>query len=119
MIGEEDLSERSARLLLLLLPERAGEGRSIDGAILDEELAELLGARPPGVDDAALVEPDPRFDLAGNQAERPGATAEMDELQGVRDRNVFEVAGEAHRPQPRLTSWIRLSRVFSLRSVAE
>src|SRR5437762_695168 len=82
MLGDEDLAERPPRLLLLLLPQGAGQRGPVDGAVIDEEFAELLGARPPGVDDSALVEPDSRVDLAGDEGEGTGAAAEMDELQG-------------------------------------
>src|SRR5437868_293467 len=93
VVGDEDLPERSPRLLVLLLPQRAGEGRSVDGAVVHEELAELLGSGSPGVDDATLVETDSSVELAGDEGERPGAAAEMDELQGVRYRIVVAIAG--------------------------
>ena len=75
----------------------ADERSLIDHALVDQQLAQPLGPRAPGIDDAALVEADLRAGLAQGQRERAGPATEMDELQRVRDRDVLEVAGEAHR----------------------
>src|SRR5216684_2845256 len=120
--GDQDLPQRAPRRLALLLPQGLVERVLGDAPVVHQQVAEPLGIRPPGVDDPPLVEPDLRAHLAAGQGERAGASAQMDELEGVRDRDVLEVAGEAHgggpsARQPRLTSWIRLSSVFSLRSV--
>ena len=106
-------------MLGLLPPQRLVQRRLLQDARLDQELAEALSPRRPGVDDATLMEPDARLCLTASERERPGAAAEMDELQRVGDGDVLDVAREAHGAYCRRTSATRLSSVFSLRSVFE
>src|SRR5207253_9797652 len=94
----QDLPERSPGMLRLLAPERLLQGRLLQDTRLDQELAQALSPRRPGVDDAALVEPDARLRLATIQRERARTAAQMDELQRVGDGDVLDVAREAHAP---------------------
>ena len=99
-VRHQDLSQRPARCLRRLLRERLLQCVAADGAALEEQIAEALRSRRPGADDAAAVEADLRLDTVALERERAGAPAEMDELQRIRYRDVFEVAGEAHdRPR--------------------
>ena len=106
-------------MLRLLLRQRFVELGLVDVTALHQQLAEPLPPRRPGIDDPALVEADPPLRLATGKGERAGAAAEMDELEGVRDGDVLDVAGEAHRPYCLRTSATRPSSVFSLRSAFE
>ena len=103
-VGDKDLPERQARALDVLLAQGVFERLARDGPAVDEKLTQALRTGGPGADDATLVEADLGPVVAARKRQRPRAAAEMDELQRVADRDVFEVAGEAHGPPRRLVS---------------
>ena len=81
------------------LPRHGGiERRGVEVPALDEQLAQARRPGSPGRDERSFVEAEAGLLAVALELERPGALAQMDELQDIADRDVLEAARDRHRP---------------------
>ncbi len=74
------------------------EHRGVEVPALDEQLPQPRRSGSPGRDERSFVEPEAGLFAVTLELERPGALAQMYELQDIADRDVLEAAGDRHRP---------------------
>ena len=84
---------------------RLGERLGPDARLALQEVLERRAARAEhGVTDHPVLEADPSLAVPHLEAQRAGTLAGADDLQDVRERQVFQAADDAHDPSDRRTT---------------